>query len=547
MNSPFFKESKKIVDAFIRSILFVDDEIYTDKEDKTHNLESESLARAFSKSKKLCALNNPKYEEDLDDVIEIAKKSDITVLDWRIILQDNKEEDRNEEEDVTEDDPRGTFALNLLDNVLSDPISGSNSLKLILIYTGETDLKSIVEKIHKKVASYGVDKLEKNIVGKTNLKIIVAGKPTLKNRLRHNSDLQDWVIEYEDVPNFLLDKFTEMTTGIVSNVALSAITNIRNNSFKLLKQYNKDLDPAFLAHRSMLPVPDDAGELLIASLIDSFRAIIDYSNVKEECSYSSIAKWIDSNKFSEKNLKINKKDIEVKAPELKKWQSLGYYEAFEKIWKKQRGDSLNKDKLNSSFRELHKKGQDYFFPDGYSDTTYNEKFSILTHHKSNFSTPSYVPILSLGTIIKGKNTDKYWLCLQQRCDSIRIPKDEARRFLFLPLIPMSDNKKFHILVENETNFLKLKIDYGTHSIRTIKFKANKYGVIRARKFGPSKEYFFRPFYSKGNEKYDKKVDENFIWIMDLKESHAQRVSHLYSSKLSRVGLDESEWLRRWGD
>jgi hypothetical protein len=32
--------------------------------------------------------------------------------------------------------------------------------------------------------------------------------------------------------------------------------------------------------------------------------------------------------------------------------------------------------------------------------------------------------------------------------------------------------------------------------------------------------------------------------LDLKDLHAQRIVDEYASQLSRVGLDESEWLRR---
>lgn len=37
----------------------------------------------------------------------------------------------------------------------------------------------------------------------------------------------------------------------------------------------------------------------------------------------------------------------------------------------------------------------------------------------------------------------------------------------------------------------------------------------------------------------------FKWISELKNDHAQRISNDFAAKLSRVGLDESEWLRRW--
>jgi hypothetical protein len=67
----------------------------------------------------------------------------------------------------------------------------------------------------------------------------------------------------------------------------------------------------------------------------------------------------------------------------------------------------------------------------------------------------------------------------------------------------------------------------------------KDGSVYARKFGKSNNYFFLQFYK------NKKIDENFKWILDLKDAHAQRIANTYAAKLSRVGLDESEWLRRW--
>ena len=37
----------------------------------------------------------------------------------------------------------------------------------------------------------------------------------------------------------------------------------------------------------------------------------------------------------------------------------------------------------------------------------------------------------------------------------------------------------------------------------------------------------------------------YRWVADLKPEHAQRVANEYAYELSRVGLTESEWLRRW--
>ena len=36
----------------------------------------------------------------------------------------------------------------------------------------------------------------------------------------------------------------------------------------------------------------------------------------------------------------------------------------------------------------------------------------------------------------------------------------------------------------------------------------------------------------------------YVWLGDLAETHALRIVHEYLSKFGRVGVSESEWLRR---
>ena len=50
---------------------------------------------------------------------------------------------------------------------------------------------------------------------------------------------------------------------------------------------------------------------------------------------------------------------------------------------------------------------------------------------------------------------------------------------------------------------------------------------------------------KGSFVFESSFKEKFIWLSDLKDAHAQRVANNFASQLSRIGLDESEWLRRW--
>ncbi len=541
MNSPFFERSREIADNFIQNVLFVDDQIYTPGE-RNHNLDIAQLLKSFERAKKLCALSNPQSDEDFDNIIGVARKADVIVLDWKIIVDAGG--DIEEEEDVDEIDSRGAFTIRLIKHLLQEK---KNEIQLVVVYTGEVELPNIVQSVLNACETEGLQQEGENVIGKPNFKIVVAGKPTLQNRLNHTPELRNWIIEYENIHSHILNEFTKMTEGLISNVALQALTSIRNNSFKLLNIYNKSIDPAFLAHRALLPIVDDAGDILKDSITTSIKAILDYDEIEETCSYSHIAKWIDQSDLSNKNFKINKKELSITKSEIKKWQKDGFLKSFASIWSKQfPNDNLDISKLQSTYREnLHKEALKYFTPNGLDIERIEEKFSTMTHHKSSFTSPSYIPKLSLGSIIKGQKTNQYWICIQQKCDSVRIKRDDIRRFLFLPLMQVSEGKKFNFLVIEEDITIRLLVEYDTHNLRTIKFKANKNEAVYARKFAQSDKYFFKPFYYKSHEDYNKKYDENFVWIFDLKDEHAQRIANTYSSKLSRVGLDESEWLRRW--
>jgi len=71
----------------------------------------------------------------------------------------------------------------------------------------------------------------------------------------------------------------------------------------------------------------------------------------------------------------------------------------------------------------------------------------------------------------------------------------------------------------------------------LKFKSNKDGVVEPKK--RNNKYIFE-------QVYNKRSDEKFEWVLDLKDLHAQRIVADYASNLSRIGLDESEWLRKAG-
>jgi len=544
----FALQSKIISDDFIQNIIFIDDEAFKkDAANTANDLDPTALTLAFAKHRKICAVYNPQAKSEISDLAFVAKKADIAVLDWRINLKEADLQPEDEEEDDVKIDPRGQHTIKILKEILSVGDIGHDGLKLVLIYTGEVDLAAITTEIFTELNNPKYKKDTDFKISSDYTTIIVIGKPALAKQFKHNPESLKQVVSYELLPDFITDQFSKMTSGLVSNMALNAISTLRKNTARILKIYNKQIDPAFLAHRSLLPNPEDAGDLLKDSIISSFSSILDYHNVTENCSIKQIKYWIGQFTFSDKEIKVMKQLVEISKNELKDWQSKGYFQFLKEAMKKQfPAVAVTDEAILKMFRGM-KDTLRFFTPEDYISADSNEKFSILTHHKSSYANASYRPRLTLGTIVKGAKTSQYWICIQQKCDSVRIQMNESRKFLFLPLEVMPVDKSFHFLEHTNTGFVRLKVDYNTHKLRTIRFEATLNEMVYARKYGSNSSYLFKPLYSKGHERFNAKTDEMFQWVFDLKDAHAQKVANQFAAQLARVGLDDSEWMRRAGN
>jgi hypothetical protein len=534
--------SKSIVTDFLHSVIFADDrisflptipttEIVTPTRENTATQDPERTPETSERTLDVrpiieeclnqgipCSFYTLKEVTDPNVYIRIFRKADALILDWQINNDD------------------GEFILSILNGIFDKE---RNALKVVLLYTSSPNLRQIIQTVKERFSGidFSFDSEDQCSIKCGSFKVSVYAKTSLSV----NQDLLHRVKDESRLIVSLLDDFTSVTSGLVSNAALKAITVLRTDTHRILSLYNKELDPAFLAHRGSLPVVDDAGDLLKDSILNSIKAILDYNYIENECSIKPIRNWIDSYTFSEKELQLNKKSLRISAPDIIRWQKDGFINMVKGAWRKQESQKvLDENKLYNLFNnEIHKKALPFFLPDGIIGDKLEEKFSLLTHHKSNCASPSYTPRLTLGTVVQGQKTKKYWVCVQQKCDSVRLDSN-PRRFLFLPLLISNENGKFNVVIPENDTFIKVKVDYSTHSIRTIKFKANKDGSVYARRYGGSPNYFFIQYYK------ERKIDENFKWVLDLKDAHAQRISNMYAAKLSRVGLDESEWLRRWG-
>jgi len=546
MSSAFFNKSKNIANDFIQSIVFLDDRAYT--RDNQHgqgnvnDLHAPEISKIFAKEKKICAVYDPETLNDISDFKQIAIKSDIVILDWFIDINEDIE-NGNEEDDADEDDVRGKYTLEIISNLITP--DNSDRLKIILVYTGEVDLVEISEKIRDLDPNFSYDandlklQIEKTI-------ILVRAKSNNQegndNRFNHLPNLNDKILKYRELPDFLLEEFTKITSGLLSNFALLSLHKLRSNTSKILGLYNKDLDHAYLEHKSSIPIQDDAESLLLEVFKDSIGDLLHYEKIHKSISKIDISNWIKARLLNEKKQIKNDKGNPISPNKNLQRDSKFLLDILysdetnvEKRFTQLLKPLLSNKEAESYYAYLNRYNIDLFINN--SQEAEKErlltKFATLTHHKNVFLPRGIKPILSLGSVIKSTKREIYYICIQQKCDSVRIKDTEERKFLFLPLVE-SKNGKFNFI---SNNGIKLQLDSKSYSLRTLKFKSNKDGVVEPIK--NNDKYIFR-------QVYNKRSDEKFEWILDLKDLHAQRIVADYAATLSRVGLDESEWLRKSG-
>lgn len=544
MDSTFINKSKQIANDYIQSIVFLDDRAYkktVDEAKPNNSFDTYKISQSFAKSEKICAVYQPQSDDDILKFKAISAKADVIILDWEINFPKLVEAGNEEDDD---DHEAGLYTKDIIKSILFDNDKLNESLKIITVYTGDyAILKNILKEIYEEVfnneKAYKFDQ-DGLSISASNFKIFVRAKVAKINN-ETNKYLEKFMVSYEDMPQFILNGFTSVTSGLLSNFALLSLSTLRKNSTKILSLFSKELDSAYLSHKSLLPSQEDAEDLLVELFGDTVSDLLFYNKSNEEIR-NLINDWIEDN-IHEENKDLFKKDGTKYNPEetynRTRQVLIDLLNSTNKDVEKRYIDILNsktgvsKSKLNDYFKYISLNNTLLFLNNSeeLKKTIIDQKFSILTHHKSLFIPNNTIPKLTLGTIIRStSNNENYYICIQQKCDSVRISKNVERKFLFIPLI--ISNNKFDIITPNG---IKLKKSKDSFSIRTIKFvcKDDK-GIIKAEQ-NEKGTFIFK-------QKYE---DEHFEWILDLKDLHSQRIIIEYTSQLSRVGLDEYEWHRRF--
>lgn len=527
--SAFEKRGLRVAGAFLQSALLLDDQAYPGEEPAdvvgkletpvlyfaeephkegesaaaiaaaTHGnypMPTRDIVRAFADSGIVCAVLDP--EEDVQKWPSL--QPDITILDWYIR------------------DETGERAQRLLaDLIVRERASHPHQVRLVLVYTTEQDLLDIREKLSKLLESLeGESPVE---FGRTGLSwegwhFVVLAKPGTPVA----ADLGSLVVEYADLPQRVIGEFSAIVGGLLPNIAIAGLTAIRRNTHRILRRFSSALDPPYLTHRALLPNPADAEEHLVSLLGSELTAVLEDEGVSEISDSDAAREWIRTRDLSFP-LKVASGKHKL---ELRDLRSLGAL--FSKgVYRNRQVNELKSDESAQEHlvKSLRTKLTGLL---GGTSKTDDMAFSELTVFRPHYG--SVAPILSLGTVVSDQENGAHWLCVQPRCDSVLLTKPCS--FLFLPL---KEDGEFDIcLTSGEEKPLKLRRDRKPHRLKSYRFSPGASGVVRSRERSGRYE-----FVTTG-----RKV---LRFRGQLRDDIAQDVAHKIASRLSRVGVNRSEWQR----
>ncbi len=553
--SAFFQRSRKVAEQFLQTAVVIDDRAFQDANEckplvemlalpptpstveprhqeaaparppaqtqeavgppQAHGLDPQPVIDGFARHGIVCSVLRRQPDDCLDKptnrLSRLAAVADILVLDWNI--HSGTVESAEE-------------TLNLLETAIRrNEEETPRQLRLIVIYTGEIDLLRIAERIRDHLQTkLGAVEIDGSFAfTKGAVRIVILGKKTVAGR---SPEAKSQEADFDELAARTVSEFTTMTAGLVSNVALGALARLRRATHRILDRFSPRLDAAFLVHRALLETPQEADDHLVPIIAAELQAVIRDSG--SPITTEVLADWL-----AERQMRVPThttwgfKDAEDEHKSLLRLCERGHKELV-------KGELLPQLEWLREITPQHgcaELDQLMEFIGGTDVAGANEELAMLMAVNSQYSDEP--PQLTLGTLVlhEKEGQKSYWLCLQPRCDSVRLTR--ARGFPMLKLSQADD--RFSVVVRVDNAFVRLRIDPRPFKIRTVEFKPDKAKQVVIAIADPSGQHWFE----------SKDPPFRCRWIGELKFEQAQRAVQAFANQNSRVGLTESEWQRRW--
>lgn len=480
-------------------------------------LDAAAVINGFADVGLVCAILNPTPLEDSQDspedlppirVTKAAVRADIVIIDWKI------------------ERSHGETALRIVKDIL-DTDRGSRRFRLLAIYTGEPKLQTIATRVRNLIDTYyPEDKLASDHparISKGPVHVAILAKEGTIGE--HGVVAGFSEVTESDLAKKLVNEFMSMTSGILPHTALAGVAAIRNRAHNLLAKFDRELDPAFLGHRMLLPYPPDAEDHLVEALASELFSILEDNRPGVCESAEAIRAWVERADKSEW-LDVILRGVDspgIKFP--------------------QKQDS--KDRFSKN--ELIKSTASLFVEDKASAMNANHRFAALLGTKTRYP-GCRSRRLALGTIVRQVNGDQqYCLCLQPKCDSIRLKGDTGFPMIPLYEVDAHDQQGARRAMDRvkRGNAIRLILERATDDWKDLYVLPTPSRLVVPRfRPGPNPPGEVLAVEEAGTFYFEDTSGHRYQWIAEIKDEHAIKVAGVVASALARPGPNDAEWLRR---
>lgn len=467
------------------------------------------IADALADREVTCGVLRPSKDEGDEKIIErvanVSARVDLVVLDW-ILDQATDLSSLDAIRRIVERDRRGC--------------------RVIAIYTSQENLDLIAEEVVEHIPD--VERLDSTppMLGIGGTRIALFHKADVDPP---SGDSEYPALDEDELAARLIDVFLDVVEGWVRSAALHTMAAIRENVHVVLDRLGKSLDVGYAGHLFRIDHIDDGPGQLFDAIGGELRGVIeDDRQSREVAGRDALGAWV-AQRDAEDELAV---DISLIA---------NYLDASERDDKTNALNNLRSNvKENSDLPNLNgqefKLAQSALFTGGFNVATAREAdgaFAMLLAVRRPYGEKS--PSLRLGTIVCDPDGKKFWLCMQPVCDSVRLD-DTIHSFPMIPLrvlSPHEANRRFDFVVPWLGSIVHLFNPAKPAKILPFRFRADP--KTRTVRFKPTR--FDQDVLSVRNTS-----NSVFHLVAQLKPSHGARVAHAMGQEMSRIGLDESEWL-----
>lgn len=492
------------------------------------SLDAAEVVRGFAKLGLMCAPLVPDTDGAggegpfVSEVCEAAERADILVLDWWMSGNRNWSKPQ--------------LAEKVIRNIIERDQTAGGKLRLVAIYTGESNTIRILDKLKTLMRQRyrGFDLLPAEAAGKPDVDWLSKGPFRLVVIPKNPGAQVGCPVRESELADRLVQEYSEFTRGLLRNVAFRGLTALQERAHQLLATFEGDIDPAFLIHRALLPNPQDAESHVIEILGSEMLAILEEQGAGIEAGSDAIAGW----------LRHHGSDSFLEVDGLSKWGQ-GNIAAWTRVLTrgvshKGRPTGVSGKDVDKLVEVLRSEGTQALVP-GNASPCGNDYPEIA--RQANYRFASLMKMrnvytgerrhLTLGTILFRTRDGMYFLCVQPKCDSVRLK--DSTPFPLLSLSVVNENNKFDLVLRDE--------EYGNNWICLVAQTKSK--ALELPRFTPEAESGMVVATLKGR-RISVRDDKNAVyrWVAAMKDEHALKIVSEFSSNLARPGPYDSEWLRR---